>query len=243
MQIKNMLTYMKDIAGFRTYFLSDLFARAMQTLEKAANKDFDKLEWFTLKQLRRATEGARMLDPLNLLYLNDLIFDLKYVEEGDLSKTSKKLFDLALGYSMIFKQNEDYFLCIDLLKMAHRNLTYFHEHLFTDPQAIDQDEELCNELFKQKLIQCLAKNLHIEQGGSLTEREKLALEMITRLVWIHDQAKKTIDNVVPLGFNMDEQLKKAIKIFKVIEEGPAFNSFLSKMKFKVILSGSDAKKV
>ena len=43
--------------------------------------------------------------------------------------------------------------------MAKRNMSIFDENLFIDPQAIDRDEELCNAIFKSKLLQCLSKNL------------------------------------------------------------------------------------
>ena len=74
-------------------------------------------------------------------------------------KTVKTFFDLAIGYALIFKQQNDYWICLDLLKMAKRNMSIFDENLFIDPQAIDRDEELCNAIFKSKLLQCLSKNL------------------------------------------------------------------------------------
>jgi hypothetical protein len=124
-QIQSMLEYMKDISGFRSYFVTDLFNRALSTLERCANKEFEKMGMFTLKQLRKATDGIKALDPLNLLFFNKLIVDLGYVEEGNLSKTAKSFFDLSIGYAMIFNQSEDYWLCLDLLKMAKHNMSIF----------------------------------------------------------------------------------------------------------------------
>lgn len=160
-----------------------------------------------------------------------MILDVGYVEEGNLSKTVKTFFDLSIGYALVFKQSEDYWLCLDLLKMAKQNMSIFQDNLFKDVQSIDQDEELCNNIFKSKLIQCLAKNLQFDSNQSLTEREKLALEMIVKLVKIHERAKKEIEDIAPLGFQLSDSMKKALKTYKVIEEGPNFNSFLSKMKF------------
>ena len=118
------------------------------------------------------------------------MLDLGYIEPGNLSKTVKTLFDLAIGYALIFRDQRDYGICLDLLKMAKRNMKLFNDNLFVDPQAIDRDEELCNAVFKSRLLQCLSKNLKFEADQSLTEREKLALEMIVDLVKIHDRARK-----------------------------------------------------
>lgn len=77
----------------------------------------------------------------------------------------------------------------------------------------------------------------------MTEREKLALEMIVKLIKIHDRAKKEIEDIAPLGFQLSDSMKKALKTYKIIEEGPAFKTFLSKMKLQVLLGSQDAKKI
>jgi len=67
--------------------------------------------------------------------------------------------------------------------------------------------------------------------------------MIVKLCKIHDKAKKEIEDIAPLGFQLSDSMKKALKTYKIIEEGSKFDSFLSKMKFQVILGSSDAKKI
>ena len=67
---------MKQIPQFTDYFLTDLFTRAQMTLKKAAESDFEKIEQFTLKTLRKVMEGAPLLDPLNLLFLREKVFEL-----------------------------------------------------------------------------------------------------------------------------------------------------------------------
>ena len=118
------------------------------------------------------------------------MLELGYIDDGNLSKTVKTFFDLSIGYSLVFKQSEDYWICLDLLKMAKTNMSIFLQNVFEDVQAIDMDEELCNSIFKSKLLQCLAKNLNFDANSSLTEREKLALELVVKLVKIHEKAKK-----------------------------------------------------
>ena len=67
--------------------------------------------------------------------------------------------------------------------------------------------------------------------------------MIVNLVQIHDQAKKKIEDIAPLGFKLSDSMKKALKTYKIITDGPSFDSFMSKMKFQVLLSSSDASKI
>ena len=115
--------------------------------------------------------------------------------------------------------------------------------MFIDPQAIDRDEELCNAIFKSKLLQCLSKNLSFDADQNLTEREKLALEMIVNLVKIHDRARKEIADIAPLNFQLGDSMRKALKTYKIIQDGAAFTSFLSKLKLQILLSSKDAKKI
>lgn len=69
-----------------------------------------------MKTFRKATEGISALDPLNLTFFAKLILDLGYVDEGAKCKTALAIFEMTLGYALIFKKHEDYFLSLDLFK-------------------------------------------------------------------------------------------------------------------------------
>ena len=73
---------MKHIPQFSFYFLNDLFARARVTLSKAAEADFANLEHFSVKDLRRVMDGHPLLDPLNLIFLREKVFELGFVPEN-----------------------------------------------------------------------------------------------------------------------------------------------------------------
>ena len=107
---------MKGVPGFRSYFAQDLINRARSTLERASDDDFAKLDQFTLKTFRKATEGIAALDPHNLTFFAKLVLDLGYVDDGAQCKTAVALFELCLGYALVFKKYEDYYLSIDLFK-------------------------------------------------------------------------------------------------------------------------------
>lgn len=115
-QTKKLLEFMKGVPGFRSYFAQDLINRARSTLERASDDDFAKLDQFTLKTFRKATEGISALDPHNLSFFAKLLLDLGYVDEAAMCKTALALFDLTLGYALVFKKHEDYFLSLDLFK-------------------------------------------------------------------------------------------------------------------------------
>ena len=107
---------MKGVPGFRSYFAQDLINRARSTVERASDDDFAKLDMFTLKTFRKATEGISALDPHNLTFFANTILELDYVDEGAKCKTALALFELTLGYALIFKKYEDYYLSLDLFK-------------------------------------------------------------------------------------------------------------------------------
>ena len=139
---------MKEIPQFTDYFVTDLLARASMTLEKAANEDFAKVEQFTLKGLRKVMDGGPLLDPLVLLFLRDQIFELGYVTEDKLPETIKAFFDLLMGYALVFKRSPDYYLCLDLLKIAKKTLTLVDVHL----AKFVEKASLVTDLFASKLV-------------------------------------------------------------------------------------------
>ena len=115
-QTKKLLQFMKGVPGFRSYFAQDLINRARSTVERASDDDFAKLDMFTLKTFRKATEGISALDPHNLTFFANTILELGYVDEGAKCKTALALFELTLGYALIFKKHEDYYLSLGLFK-------------------------------------------------------------------------------------------------------------------------------
>lgn len=67
--------------------------------------------------------------------------------------------------------------------------------------------------------------------------------MIVNLVKTHDRALARLQRDVPLGFEMSDLLRKTLKVYKIMEQGPSFELFLSKKKFGVLLNSADAKKI
>ena len=118
----------------------------------------------------------------------------------------------------------------------------FDDLLFASVDASEANADLLIGLFNSKLVQCLAGSLSLGDE-SLSEREKITVEMIVNLVKTHDRALARLQRDVALGFEMNDQLRKTLKVYKVIEQGPSFELFLSKKKFGVLLNSADAKKI
>ena len=94
---------MKKIPDFCAFFVQDLFKRAESTLKKCAEEDFKNLIEFNVRNLRKVMDGAPFLDPFNLLFIKDQLFKLGYIDETDLPVTLKSIFDILLGYTMVFR--------------------------------------------------------------------------------------------------------------------------------------------
>lgn len=114
--------------------------------------------------------------------------------------------------------------------------------LFASVDASEANADLLIGLFNSKLVQCLAGGLRLADE-SLSEREKITVEMIVNLVKTHDRALARLQRDVPIGFEMSDELRKTLKVYKVMEQGPSFELFLSKKKFGVLLNSEDAKKI
>jgi hypothetical protein len=180
-QVTALLKFMGTIDGFKQYFVKDLGLRAKRTLEQAATDNFAQLEKFQLKSLRKAMEGKPMLDPLNLLFLGESIFELGYVsseDEAELCKMTKFMFDLCLAYALVFTREREFYINLDLLKMAKKLLGNLDEHL----AELAKNESLLTDLFSSKLIQPLTINMNLDNEEKLGDRQKLVLEMIVRIV-------------------------------------------------------------
>ena len=92
-----------------------------------------------------------------------------YVDEGAKCKTALAIFEMTLGYALVFKKHEDYYLSLDLFKEAKNYLTVFDQLLFSSVDSSEANADLLIGLFNSKLVQCLADCLSIGDD-TLSER-------------------------------------------------------------------------
>lgn len=132
-----------------------------------------------------------------------------------------------MGYALVFKRQPDYYLCLDNLRMAKKTLSLVDEHL----AKFAEKESLVTDLFGSKLVQCLAINMDCENSDTLKDRQKLTLELIVKIVKLQQRLKEEFDKDIALGFEQSISVKKALAIFKTIEEGDKFTTFMNKQRF------------
>ena len=87
------------------------------------------------------------------------------------------MFEASIGYALIFRTEEDYNLCHDLLKLALNNLDLMEKHL----EQLIADEAQLKEFFSSKLLQALAANLDLS-SNELSSRQKIALEFVIKVI-------------------------------------------------------------
>ena len=98
---------MKDIPGFKGYFVSDLMKRAAKTLTDSLTA-FEN-EPAKLKSYMKQLKDAKTLDPLVLIFLREQVFELGYIENCQKKpEVVKAFFDIFLSYTVVFLDDEDY---------------------------------------------------------------------------------------------------------------------------------------
>ena len=86
-----------------------------------------------------------MIYPKSLIYFSSIIFDAGLVEEAaGITDCAEAMFEIMLGYALVFSSSEDYDLCLDLLKQAIFILDAIKSNL-------DHEPDLTN-LFNNKLF-------------------------------------------------------------------------------------------
>jgi len=67
--------------------------------------NYTELSSYKLRDLRKVSKLSNVLDPNNLMFLSEAIFDLeKFLEKGNIkTEMAKVIFDLHLGFAILFK--------------------------------------------------------------------------------------------------------------------------------------------
>ena len=171
-KIEKLVCNLGRCEGFWSSFVDDFLLRAKNTLTAITEGSLTSDENFCLQTLDQLIEGVQKLDPLNLLYFNELIISKEMVEKNELSKVSKMMFDLSLAYLLAFSKQHDHQLSIEFIKLAKMNLDSLDRSLFWDPQLTESDKQVYKSLMVGTLIQNFAMHLNISDAIELTEREK-----------------------------------------------------------------------
>jgi hypothetical protein len=97
-----------DGKKFRSAFYQDLLRRADQTIDAVRRDDYTELQSYNLKDLRKLSKLPNVLDPLNLLFLSRQLFEMgQFLNSAQRGQMAKVLFDLHLGFAIVFKDEQD----------------------------------------------------------------------------------------------------------------------------------------
>ena len=210
-KILAVLNFMHPVEEFRAFFIDDLLTRAKNCLNMAV-KDDDKALMLN-KSIRKSDEITDpVLDPQNLIFFGRLVFERDFIAESDKPKMAKTMFDLTLGYALVFRLQMDFKLCHNLLKQAITNLSLMDDHL----AELVEDEAILSDFFSSKLLQCLTSMLDLS-AEHLSDRQKLVLELVTKVVKLQERVFLEFEKDIPLTIEWHKTLKMTIKMFKVIE--------------------------
>lgn len=91
----------------------------------------DKITRLVYSDFQEKLETEKnVLDPASLIFFGDVIFEKNYAgEEAEQLRITKSLFDLAIGYAVIFCDTSDYKLTHELLNAAVVHLSRFTDNM------------------------------------------------------------------------------------------------------------------
>mmetsp|Transcript_20170 Transcript_20170/g.27262 ORF Transcript_20170/g.27262 Transcript_20170/m.27262 type:complete len:190 (+) Transcript_20170:1073-1642(+) len=189
---------MSTVPGFKTAFATDLLQRAKSMVEKWLKVNHI---WSYKGFYGKNEDAKKYLDPASLMFFSRLLIEKDYHEEGQRLEITKSLFDVTLGYALIFSKQDDYHLTHELLSQAVHFLNLLDENL----EALSTKDELLKDLFSSKLLQALGMGMDV--SGSLSKRRKLILEFMTRIAKMQERLHQKFDKDVPLAFELHESLR------------------------------------
>lgn len=95
---------MKQKDKFCTFFVNDLLTKAKNFLIWAAEQE----TMLTMRKVVDEEINQLFLDPRNLIYFGRMIFEQGYVAQPDVLRVANALFDILIGYALIYRSPEDF---------------------------------------------------------------------------------------------------------------------------------------
>lgn len=121
-----LLRFMKSDANFSKFFVENLMQRAKNFLVETITED----GMCSMRNVRSERKfDQQILDAHNLIFFGKVIFDEGFIAAEDKLRVANSLFDIMLGYALIYRSPEDYQLTHDLLKALMVNLTVIESHV------------------------------------------------------------------------------------------------------------------
>lgn len=149
----------------------------------------------------------QLLEPESLMFLGQLILDLGYFAEDSKIELAKKMFDINMGFALMFRKTKEQVMCHKLIKQAMVNLSLIKDNM----ALFAKDETLVKDFFSSKLLEAISKRLEMDKEN-FSDREKLALELVSQIVKLQKKLQEDHGMEVELNFELHDTLKQTLKM-------------------------------
>jgi hypothetical protein len=122
--IKKMMMFLKDNAGFKSYFVQDLLKRGKITTNKIAEDDYEHMNWdMHSHAMRKELKENGILGPYCLMFFAQQIHKLDYItDEKQKLEFIRAMFNIHLGYSIFFMKDNTSTISVELLQGCMESL-------------------------------------------------------------------------------------------------------------------------
>ena len=213
--------------------MKDFLKRADQTITQVRKDNYTELSSYKLRDLRKVSKLPNVFDPCNLLFLSAQIFELESFLQGNLrTEMAKVLFDLHLGFAILFKYEADAWVSQELVLGCSWALDRIIENLAVfigNPATVNA---LLQSEMLTELMRCWAGSTES------TNKRQIINEVIIKLDKIFTATRKANPDNSPASppFTKTEALGNMLAGYSALEHGRAFTGLVPRIKLQALLN-------
>jgi hypothetical protein len=213
--------------------VKDFLKRADMTIDQARKDNYTELSSYKLKDLRKVSKLSNVFDPNNLLFLSKQIFKLEKFLTGNIkTEMAKVIFDLHLGFAILFKSEQDAIISQELVK----GCSWALDELIVNIDTFCGNPTSVNGLLRSDMIMELFK--FMDQNEENTNKKKLFNEIIIKLNKIFNSTKKRNPENSPqeTPFKRTDKTQTMLDGYNALEHGRKFSSMMPRIKLLTLLN-------
>lgn len=151
---------------------------------------------------------------------------------------AKVMFDLHLGFAIIFKHDDDQFVSQELIQGCSWALDQMQKEI----RSVVQDETIMKDLLTNGFLRSIFKAF--TESEETSTKAKLMNEVLLKLNQIFVEARKITDNLArQTVFASDDTLKNKIKGYLALIDGKEFSSYIANWKLVELMNSDQAAEV
>ena len=168
------------------------------------------------------------------MFLSEAIFDLeKFLEKGNIkTEMAKVIFDLHLGFAILFKSEQDAMISQQLVM----GCSWALDQLLKNIDNFVASPESANKLLKSEMIIELFK--FMESNNEKTPKKKLINEIIIKLnkIFLATKKKNPENSPGETPFKNTEQVQSMLHGYNALEHGKKFTNMMPRIKLLSLLN-------